>query len=119
MDVASWVNNFVIKIAPFFTLATFYFNFHFDISMCSVIALLTEYKDLSTYRGKIMTVDEVVKFFGNGVQREAAHELGIDPSTITQWRKRGGIPYFTQHAIEGITQGKLKSSRTLRKEAMQ
>lgn len=54
-----------------------------------------------------MKIDQVIKHFGSQVA--AAHALGVQQPTISNWKTRGRIPHIQQLRIEHLTNGKLKA----------
>ena len=52
-----------------------------------------------------MTIDEVVKWFGN--LNKACIALNIAPQNMTQWREKGYIPYKQQFRLAHLTEGAL------------
>jgi hypothetical protein len=55
-----------------------------------------------------MTVDEVIKFYGNEVK--SAANVGVSVQTVYNW-KTSGIPRLTQLAIQTLTKNKLKADQ--------
>lgn len=54
-----------------------------------------------------MTLDDILKHFGNGNKFEIA--TGLSHANIRNWRKRGYIPWFSQIKLEHISKGQLKA----------
>lgn len=55
-----------------------------------------------------MTLDDVLKYFGNGNKFELI--TGLSHSNIYNWKKRGGvIPTLSQIKLEHMTKGQLKA----------
>ena len=58
--------------------------------------------------GGIMTIDEVLEYYGTAHRMERKH--GLSHNNINNWRKYGYIPITTQMKIERLTEGDLKAS---------
>ena len=54
----------------------------------------------------MMTVDEIVEYFGS--KAKAASALGIGRANLTIWEKRGHIPEKQTMRLDRLTGGKLK-----------
>lgn len=54
-----------------------------------------------------MTIDEVLKYFGNTYRMEK--EYGIAHGNVRNWRKKGYVPIMTQMKLEELTKGVLKA----------
>ncbi|MBK2258416.1 Cro/CI family transcriptional regulator [Francisella philomiragia] len=54
-----------------------------------------------------MTVNQVLKYFGN--QNKTAKALGINRVAVVHWVKRNKVPAQRQLEIQKITKGKLKA----------
>jgi hypothetical protein len=61
-----------------------------------------------------MTVDDLRSGFGT--YRSISKSIGVSPSQLTEWSKRG-IPLARQALIEIQTDGKLKADRSQIKKA--
>ena len=55
-----------------------------------------------------MKFDKLIAHFGSQVA--AADALGVTQPTLSNWKKRGHIPYLQQLRIEHLTKGKLKAN---------
>ena len=55
-----------------------------------------------------MKFDKLIAHFGSQVA--AASALGVTQPTLSNWKKRGRIPYLQQLRIEHLTKGKLKAN---------
>lgn len=53
-----------------------------------------------------MTIEELLKYYGNTYQFELA--TGLSHTNIDNWRRRGYIPLMSQRKIERITEGFFK-----------
>lgn len=54
-----------------------------------------------------MKFDQLIAHFGSQVA--AADALGVTQPTLSNWKKRGRIPYLQQLRIQHVTSGKLKA----------
>lgn len=55
-----------------------------------------------------MKFEKLIAHFGSQVLAAAA--LGVTQPTLSNWKKRGRIPYLQQLRIEHVTKGKLKAN---------
>ena len=78
-------------------------NLHIKSLQLSLIILTLAKENLK------MTYDDVIKHFGGGAEH-AAVALGVSVSTVQKWRKKG-ISGWSQWAIQGKTNGKLKADK--------
>lgn len=53
-----------------------------------------------------MTVEEVIKHFGNAAK--AARALGLNDNHVRVWKHRGYVPILQQYRVQSLTGGKLK-----------
>lgn len=56
-----------------------------------------------------MNIEQIVKHFGS--KAHAAAELGKSIRCIDQWDKSKKIPYWSQLAIQALTNNKLKADK--------
>ena len=56
-------------------------------------------------RGNAMSIDEVIKRFGN--LNQVCIALGIASQNMTKWKKQGYIPLLQQYRIAELTEGDL------------
>lgn len=49
-----------------------------------------------------MDFETVVEKIGEGVQLRACERLGVHPSTLSSWKRRGSIPNWRQDQIRRI-----------------
>lgn len=54
-----------------------------------------------------MSIDEAIKYFGNG--NKLCNALGLSRANITDWRNKGYIPMIQQLRLEKLTSGELKA----------
>lgn len=59
-----------------------------------------------------MTIDEVVKYFGNGYRFNK--KTGMSQTCFKNWKRKGFVPDFSQLKIEHLTNGELKAEVTFR-----
>jgi len=57
-----------------------------------------------------MRVECLIAHYG-GSQQKAANETGVDKSTLSAWKRKGGIPFSPQCDIEILTNGVLTAKR--------
>jgi DNA-binding transcriptional regulator YdaS (Cro superfamily) len=63
--------------------------------------------DRQPYTSGEMTYDQLISHYGT--QSAAASALGINQSSVSEWKERGSIPRLRQLHIEILTKGKLKA----------
>jgi hypothetical protein len=56
-----------------------------------------------------MRIESLIVRYGS--QQKAADEVGIDKSTFSAWKRKGGIPFGSQCDIEELTEGALIANR--------
>lgn len=60
-----------------------------------------------------MNACDVINFYGT--QTQAAKELGVSQSAISNWKRRGQIPPNRQASIQIRTKGKLRADQRVTK----
>jgi len=55
-----------------------------------------------------MTVDEALAHYG-GSNTKLAEAIGINPAAVSNWKRRGFVPYDSQCRLQVATKGRLKA----------
>lgn len=58
-----------------------------------------------------MTLEQAIKYFGNG--NKLCKALCIERSNITDWRNKGYVPMIQQLRLEKLTKGALMADKDI------